>query len=124
MILSSFKYKENGWELTELSPLQSVNLLVARNATGKTRTIRALQNVTSFMQMKEVFMGTRTFETTLKFENVRNLDGKMDYSFRINNGVVEKEELFVNGKMLIKRTKHRQIYQSIQFQRTGGCIVS
>ena len=74
MILSSFKYKENGWELTELSPLQSVNLLVARNATGKTRTIRALQNVTSFMQMKEVFMGTRTFETTLKFENVRNLE--------------------------------------------------
>ena len=112
MILSSFKYKEKGWELTELSPLQSVNLLVARNATGKTRTIRALQNVTSFMQMKEVFMGTRTFETTLKFENVRNLDGKMDYSFRINNGVVEKEELFVNGKMLIKRTKATAKYEN------------
>ena len=112
MILSSFKYKENGWELTELSPLQSVNLLVARNATGKTRTIRAFQNVTSFMQMKEVFMGTRTFETTLKFENVRNLEGKMDYSFRINNGVVEKEELFVNGKMLIKRTKATAKYEN------------
>ena len=78
MILSSFAYKEQGWELTELSHLQSVNLLVARNATGKTRTIKALQNVTSFLQMKQTFMNIRSFEATLKFGKVGNPDWKMD----------------------------------------------
>lgn len=61
MVLSSFGYKEPGWDLTELSPLKSVNLLVAKNATGKTRTIRALQNVTAFLQQKETYGGSRTY---------------------------------------------------------------
>lgn len=105
MILSSFVYKEQGWELTELAPLQSVNLLVGRNATGKTRTIRALNNVTSFMQMRETSMGNSTFEANLKFGDIKNPDWKMDYFFRILSGVVEKEVLSVNGVKLIYRTK-------------------
>lgn len=112
MILSSFAYKEQGWELTELSHLQSVNLLVARNATGKTRTIRALQNVTSFLQMKQTFMNIRSFEATLKFGKVENPNWKMDYSFKINEGVVEKEELIVNGAVLVKRTKAIAKYEN------------
>ena len=112
MILSSFAYKEQGWALTELSHLQSVNLLVARNATGKTRTIRALQNVTSFLQMKQTFMNIRSFEATLKFGKVENPNWKMDYSFKINEGVVEKEELIVNGAVLIKRTKAIAKYEN------------
>lgn len=83
MILSSFGYKEPGWELTELSPLNSVNLLVAKNATGKTRTIRALQNVTSFIQMKDLPMSARTFEAILSFRASDNSDWKMDYSFKV-----------------------------------------
>lgn len=112
MILSSFRYKEPEWELTGLAPLQSVNLLVARNATGKTRTIRALRNVTSFMQMKDTVMGSSTFEADLKFEDLKNPDWKMDYSFKIINGVVEKEALSVGGVMLIKRTKAIAKYES------------
>lgn len=112
MILSSFRYKEQGWELADLSPLQSVNLLVARNATGKTRTIRALQNVTSFMQMKETFLGIHTFEADLKYRDVMKPDWKMDYSFKLNNGIVEKEELTVNGVTLIKRTKATAKYEN------------
>ncbi|MGM9675788.1 MAG: hypothetical protein ACI3X9_10035 [Bacteroidaceae bacterium] len=112
MILSSFRYKEQGWELTDLSPLHSVNLLVARNATGKTRTIRALQNVTSFMQMKETFLGIHTFEADLKYRDMMKPDWKMDYSFKLNNGIVEKEELTVNDVMLIKRTKTTAKYEN------------
>ena len=112
MILSSFGYKEQGWELTELSHLQSVNLLVARNATGKTRTIRALQNVTSFLQMKQTFMNIHSFEATLKFVEMEKPDWNMDYSFKINEGVVEKEELIVNGAVLIKRTKAIAKYEN------------
>ncbi len=112
MILSSFGYKEPDWELTELSPLKSANLLVARNATGKTRTIRALQNVTSFMQMKDTLWGVRTFEADLKFIDVNSADWKMDYNFKINDGIVEKELLTVNGVTLIKRNKATAKYEN------------
>lgn len=123
MMLSSFGYKEQGWELTELSPLQTVNLLVARNATGKTRTIRALQNVTSFMQMKDTFLNIRTFEANLKFGDLANPDWKMDYSFRLNNGVVEKEMLTVNGVMLIKRTKATARYENTKINPPSERLV-
>ncbi len=123
MILSSFRYKEQGWELTGLTPLQSVNLLVARNATGKTRTIRALQNVTSFLQMKETFMGKSTFEAELKFGDLKNPDWKMDYSFRVVNGIVEKEELSAGGDMLIKRTKAIAKYNNLKINPPSDKLV-
>ena len=78
MKLSSFCYKEQGWELTELFPLKPVNLLVARNATGKTRTIRAFLNVTSFLQMKKSFMDIRSFEAALKFTSSEDAKGSGD----------------------------------------------
>ena len=123
MILSSFKYKDFGWELTELSPLNSVNLLVARNATGKTRTISALQNVTSFLQMKGVKMLTPWFEAALQFRDENNTDWEMDYSFKFSNGIVEKELLSVNGVILIKRTADTALYDSITINPPSDKLV-
>ena len=57
IILSSFGYKASGWELTEMSALKQTNLLVGKNASGKTRTVRALQNVAGFLCMKSVVFG-------------------------------------------------------------------
>lgn len=105
MVLSSFGYKEPGWDLTELSPLKSVNLLVAKNATGKTRAIRALQNVTAFLQQKETYGGSRTFETELVFRDSEDSEFRLDYSFGVKDSVVEKERLSVNGHILIQRSK-------------------
>lgn len=123
MILSSFKYKEFGWALTELSPLNSVNLLVARNATGKTRTISALQNVTSFLQMKGVRMFTPWFEADLQFRDDKNPEWKMDYSFRIDKGIVEKELLSVNSVILIKRTADTAQYKNITINPPSDKLV-
>lgn len=123
MILSSFGYKEPGWELTELSPLNSVNLLVAKNATGKTRTIRALQNVTSFIQMKDLPMSARTFEAILSFRASDNSDWKMDYSFKVNNGIIVKENLIVNDSTLIKRTEKSAKYESTKINPPSEKLV-
>lgn len=113
MILSSFGYKEPGWDLAELTPLKSVNLLVAKNATGKTRTIRALQNVTAFLQQKETYGGIRTFETELVFLDSEDSEFRLEYSFGLKEGVVEKEKLSVNGRVLIKRSKTISKYDKI-----------
>lgn len=110
MILQSFSYKEPDWGLANLSPLTPVTLLVARNATGKTRSVRALQNVTSFLQMKDI--PNRTFTAEMEFADRTDTSWTMQYSFRVNEGVVEKETLAVCGKTLIKRTKVTAKYEN------------
>lgn len=105
MILSSFSYKESGWELVELAPLSSVNLLVGKNATGKSRSLRAIHNITTFLQMKDYLMDSRSFEANLTFISQEAGDWKLEYSFKINEGVVEKEVLTVGDETLITRSK-------------------
>ena len=110
MLLSSFSYKTNGWELTEMSALKPTNLLVGKNASGKTRTIKALQNVTNFLQMKSIVFGESEFKTKLTFINP-NIEGwKLVYSFEIAGGKVVSEQLAVNGRMLIKRDVAKAVF--------------
>lgn len=111
MLLSSFSYKEQGWELSALSPLGSVNLLVGRNATGKTRSIKALQNVLAFMLTKKLFMAPADLSTEMVFTDPTKDNWSMTYTFQIGNGLVEKESLTVDGEVLIKRTKTKALYQ-------------
>lgn len=123
MILLSFGYKEQGWELSELNPLKPVNLLVAKNATGKTKTIRALQNVTSLLQMKETFMGISSFEADLLFVDPEKPEWKLFYSFKVDSGEVEKEVLKVNDTSLINRTKEIAEYRSTKINPPSEKLV-
>ena len=110
MILSSFSYKTNGWELTELNAIKATNLLVGKNASGKTRTIRALQNVTNFLQMKPIVFEGAEFKTKLTFEDAQNPGWKMVYAFEIAKGKVVSEQLTVNGKSQIKRSAEKTVF--------------
>ncbi len=73
--------------------------------------------------MKDTFLNIRTFEANLKFGDLANPDWKMDYSFRLNNGVVEKEMLTVNGVMLIKRTKATARYENTKINPPSERLV-
>ncbi len=108
MILTSFGYKEYGWELKEMSPLRPLNLLVGRNATGKTRSIQAIENVTSFINM---YHDSSSFEAVLKFRSKEDNSWTMEYSFKVGISEIEKESLVVNGEQLIKRTKSSAKYR-------------
>lgn len=111
MILTSFEYKETGWELKDLAPLKPVNLFVGRNATGKTRSIRAIRNVAQFLQNNDL-KTDQSFETELKFGSKEDKSWTMTYSFKITKDVVEKESLVVNGDILINRTKLTAKYKN------------
>ncbi len=67
MLLSSFSYKTSGWELTEINALKQTNLLVGKNAAGKTRTIRGLQYVTAFLCMKPELLAPKSFKNEIDF---------------------------------------------------------
>lgn len=111
MILTSFEYKKTGWELKDLAPLKPVNLFVGRNATGKTRSIRAIRNVAQFLQNNDL-KTDQSFETELKFGSKEDKSWTMTYSFKITKDVVEKESLVVNGDILINRTKLTAKYKN------------
>ena len=103
MNLTSFTYKEPGWTLAPLSPLQTVNLLVAKNATGKSRTVRAIHAVASFLQMKEANL-PRSFAAELCLCGEGDGAIELKYTFSINEGAVESETLTAGDKTLIQRT--------------------
>lgn len=114
MKLSAFRYKESNWELVDLSPLSSENLVVGRNSTGKTRTIHAIQNVASFLQMKDLLLGARDFSAEMSFSDKDHSDWSLQYSFKVKGGLVEKESLIVCSKILIKRTKTKTLYENTE----------
>lgn len=110
IILSSFGYKASGWELTEMSALKQTNLLVGKNASGKTRTVRALQNVTGFLCMKSVVFGVKSFKTKLAFTNPDDSNWSLTYLFEVQNGEVMSEQLTNNEKTLIKRDATKTLF--------------
>lgn len=101
MILSSFKYKVDKWELNKISPIHNSCLIVGRNSVGKSRTINAIQNVVAFVMMKEVYINSYTFSTELEFVGDNT---EVKYAFSVNDGVLEKELLEINNNVIIKRT--------------------
>ena len=104
MILSSFSYRTKGWELKEFNALQLTNLLVGKNASGKSRTIGALQNVASFISMKPTtLLGGLNFETTLTFVSHEDDSWKMEYAFEIENGIIKSESLYACNRRIIHR---------------------
>ena len=103
MLLSSFSYRAFDWHLEEMNALQLTNLLVGKNASGKTRTIKALQRVTSLLLMKLSARMDRYMGATLKFVDPSDKEWRMTYSFVIVRDEVINEELTVCGESMIKR---------------------
>lgn len=113
IILSSFSYKTYGWELVEMNNLQPTNLLVGKNASGKTRTIKAIQDVTSFMQMKSSsVLQDSKFRTKMIFSNSEK-GWEMIYIFEIDDKKVVYEQLTVCGKVLVARDANRTEYNGV-----------
>lgn len=87
-----------------MTALKKTNLIVGRNASGKTRTINALENVTSFMQLKNSrTIKDSNFRTTLSFANPEDEEWDMVYTFEIDNKKVIYEQFTVCGKVMVER---------------------
>lgn len=109
MLLSSFNYKTSGWELSEINALKQTNLLVGKNAAGKTRTIRALQYVMSFLRLKPELLAPKSFKTKLTFIDPEKNGWDLTYTFKIDNNIVIDEQLAVCGKTLLKRNRENTL---------------
>lgn len=103
MILTSFSYSQPDWKIKGLKPLKFTNLLVGRNSSGKTRTLRAIQIVASFLQMKEYLFAAKTFNAKMTFSDPEKTSWHMKYEFAVSDGKIDSEVLVSGSRTLIDR---------------------
>lgn len=109
MKLIEFSYRDANWELQNLE-FGKASLIVGKNATGKSRTLRHLSN---FLKLIKQTIGPLPIgEYRVKFEQ-ENSD-VFDYRLLINGGNMHnlpiREELYINNKIFLDRPAHKQAH--------------
>lgn len=103
MRLIQFTYRGDDWRLALPVNLQEVNLLVGKNAVGKSKTVRALGNVLLYlMQLSERISVSDIFRCKLLFEDK---DGFISYEFQLSKSNVVYESLTANGETWLYRNE-------------------
>lgn len=112
MRLVRFSYKEAFWELSQPIPLQEVNLLVGKNAVGKSKIIEAISKVANYiLQLVEMKTFDFIFSSMLEFEE----NGEtITYSFDYLNGIITEEYLKVNETVLLGRNRDKTLLHGEQ----------
>jgi energy-coupling factor transporter ATP-binding protein EcfA2 len=120
MILQKIAYSEKNkqstsWLLNELR-LQKINLLVGKNATGKTRTINAISRLIDLLLGKKVsFPQSSYYSIEFLFDcEIYN------YILNIENSRVLEEKLTINGAEKLKRNGNGK--GKIWYSETNGTI--
>lgn len=112
--LKSIKYKENfnesnanPWELTELS-LGKKNLIVGKNATGKTRILDVLNNLANLIHKQRIICNG---EWVASFNFIDKSSHTFEFSLQIENGQITREHISIDSQdMLIRNPSSVKIY--------------
>lgn len=88
--------RKNSWVLDELV-FNKKNLIVGRNATGKSRIVNLINNLARLVRQQMIFDG----KWDVCFECEMNTD--LSYSVQIVNGKVEYENIILGGEEKLRR---------------------
>lgn len=121
MILKSFSYirnkgTKNEWAIkgspTEESPLKlvDVNLIVGKNATGKTNTVSSLRILADLIsgekEPQQIIYNTGIYHASFDNQGI-----PIDYFLDVKGGVVIDERLTIDGQTLLDRKNKKLYYQ-------------
>ncbi|MBL7741696.1 MAG: ATP-binding protein [Chitinophagaceae bacterium] len=103
MILTRFQYREfqdspKYWELDSVE-LQNVNLIVGKNASGKTRVLNVIKGLANLLFNSPKI----TFQNGYYNTRFDLSQGTIEFEVEIKDGVVEKERLSIDGEQYIIR---------------------
>lgn len=102
MRLTGFNYQENGWILADTVEFGECNLLVGKNAVGKSRTLQAIARVLALLAQKSVFYEYEEIESSIV---LKDNDLIYQYHFAFSRKSVVCESLMVNEKTIIDRNE-------------------
>lgn len=103
MNLTSLRYSEfegepRTWKVDGLT-LREVNLLVGKNASGKTRTLNVIKGLAAILsQDKPLQYSSGDYETVFRHDSQI-----LQYTLKYSNQLVTREEFSIDGKNLLKR---------------------
>lgn len=105
MILKSIIYKEHEndpkeWILEEFT-LNKINLIVGKNAGGKSRTLNVISGLARLMIEQKMSTGNGYY--LVKFDNGV---GEISYELKIKNKAITKEVLTINDEVYLNRGMH------------------
>ncbi len=99
MQLVSFSYNDHSWKLNDLN-LQTVNLLVGRNANGKSRILSNIDLLVNIISQKRDIAWGGAWKIQFKMEP----GDIFDYSLATkSSGIISRELLHLNGQRLLDR---------------------
>lgn len=105
--LQSIKYSENPGEpkewILEL-PLAKINLLVGKNATGKSRSLNVIAGLSRLLMSTPKFMINRGFYDVLFDDN----GVALRYILNVKNDQVVDEQYFIGNKLVINRGQGKE----------------
>jgi predicted ATP-dependent endonuclease of OLD family len=106
MILQKIKYQEFGgspdaWTIEDFM-FERINLLVGKNATGKTRTIKAISSIGNLLA------GIRSFYPYSFYCTIELTDSVDTYKYllELKDSIVLQEELYINSELYIERREN------------------
>lgn len=99
MILRSFKFLTPHWSVDNLS-LSEFNLIVGKNSVGKSRTLKALEQVLDIISQKKSITLFSDFSSEIELSDGQKF---ISLQFSIENRVVKSEVLKINGDIIISR---------------------
>lgn len=128
MLLKSIKYSEydeqtKEWTLDNLE-LNPINLIVGKNASGKTRTLNLVNNLALLIRGERLVGLNPTNISNANYDVCLTIDNsEYNYEVSITNGVVVKEILKANSQLFLDRELNKttqiraeQLNQSINIQ--------
>lgn len=95
--------------------LENINLIVGKNASGKSRTIDAIRHVADLVsgevelkQLNEIGLGTADY-----YLNFSDGEIKIEYILEYKNGLIKEEKLLVEGKEKLNRGLGKLWYEEL-----------
>lgn len=105
-------FNGNGWAIKNCE-LGSINLISGKNASGKTRLLKAIDNLAALLSRDQIKLRDNIilhWSITLQHEK-----DEITYTFSCReNNIIEKEQLNINGKIYLQRDSEGKGY--IQYE--------
>jgi predicted ATPase len=102
MKITELSYIDPNWELKNLQ-LGTVNLLVAKNSTGKTRTLQTIDLLVKMITQKRNLNWGGQWDIT--FENFKGEEIQYQFSTSYQKQGVTFEKMFLNGSLVLSRNR-------------------
>lgn len=93
---------DDEWKIEECQ-LNQINLIVGKNASGKSRIVSAIYLLSELLiESATLSPNTRKYKWNLYF-NTDSSDNNIQYLLKIENGLVVEEQLIISNKNLLNR---------------------